>query len=44
MKTIKESYISPETTVIDLKTEGVICASGEFTVPEFPDGGTLHFN
>lgn len=37
----KELYYSPETAVIDLKTEGVICASGDLTAPDFENGGQI---
>lgn len=37
----KELYYSPETVVIDLKTEGVICASGDLTAPDFENGGQI---
>ena len=37
----KELYYSPETVVIDLKMEGVICASGDLTAPDFENGGQI---
>lgn len=35
----KELYEAPDLTVIDVKTEGVICASGENVIPDNPFGG-----
>jgi hypothetical protein len=42
----KERYYSPETFVIEVKYEGVICASGDplpdsIVAPGFLDGGEL---
>ena len=33
----KDQYISPECEVLEIKSEGVVCASA----PEYGDGGSL---
>ena len=42
-KNIKEMYCSPETKVFEVKTEGVICQSGDPLLYDNPFGDELSF-
>lgn len=37
-----EKYESPSAEVLELHTEGVLCASGDIDAPGFSNGGNLN--